>query len=98
MKTIKIYKNYGCLVAEKRVVYTYGAEHPMAVCSDQITVAIPESWGIYESASGETMLESPWGWKYLVNEVLYGNDYPCLGGINSDGKSFKIRLQEVQEA
>ena len=30
MQTIEIYKNYGVLAAEKRNVYTFGAEHPHA--------------------------------------------------------------------
>lgn len=40
--SIEIYKNYGCLAAEKRNLYTYGAPHATAVCSDKMTVEIPD--------------------------------------------------------
>ena len=49
MSTIKIFKNYGCLAAEKRNVYTYGTEQPTATCADEITVKIPDGWKIVDS-------------------------------------------------
>lgn len=70
MKTIEIYCNYGVLAAEKRNVYTFGAEHPHATCSDKMTVAIPEEWEIYQNQAGQTMVTAPWGWDYDINEVL----------------------------
>lgn len=39
----KIYKNYGVLGAEKRNIYTYGSEHPLSDCSEEITVQLPEN-------------------------------------------------------
>lgn len=70
MKTIEIYCNYGVLAAEKRNVYTFGAEHPHATCSDKMTVVIPDGWEIYRNQIGQTMVTAPWGWDYDVNEVL----------------------------
>ena len=42
MKKFKIYRNYGCLSAEKRVKYTYGTEAATAVASDELIVSLPE--------------------------------------------------------
>ena len=70
MKKIEIYCNYGVLAAEKRNVYTFGAEHPHATCSDKMTVVVPDGWGVYQNQMGQTMITAPWGWDYDINEVL----------------------------
>ena len=70
MKTIEIYCNYGVLAAEKRNIYTFGAKHPHATCSDKMTVVVPEGWEIYQNQAGQTMVTAPWGWDYDINEVL----------------------------
>lgn len=73
---IQIYKNYGCLSAEKSIIYTYGVEHPTAICSDVITVKIPDGWEKYKNESGEIIVTAPWGENYTIHDVLYGNDTP----------------------
>lgn len=70
MHTIEIYKNYGVLAAEKRNIYTFGAEHPDATCSDKMTVVVPDGWELYQNEMGRTMVTAPWGWDYDINEVL----------------------------
>lgn len=70
MKTIEIYCNYGVLAAEKRNVYTYGAQHPTATCSDKMTVVVPDGWELYQNQIGQVMVKAPWGWDYDLNEVL----------------------------
>ena len=70
MKTIEIYCNYGVLAAEKRNVYTFGAEHPHATCSDKMMVVVPDGWELYQNQMGQTMVTAPWGWDYDINEVL----------------------------
>ena len=70
MKTIEIYINYGVLAAEKRNIYTFGAEHPHATCSDKMEVVVPEGWELYQNESGREMVTAPWGWDYDINEVL----------------------------
>lgn len=92
METIKIYKNYGCLGAEKRIIYTYGNPADTARCSDEISVKIPEGWEIYESISGETILTAPWGKNYTVYEVLSGDEYPYF---RTFGNGEKIRLEVI---
>lgn len=67
MKTLEIYKNYGVLGSEKRNVFTFGAEHATATCSDKITVAIPDGWNVFEAASGRTAVTAPWGWLSLIH-------------------------------
>jgi len=95
-EVINIFKNYGCLAAEKRTIYTYGGQHHRAVCSDIISVKIPEGWKTYESASGELMITSPWGWNYQINEVLSGNEFPCFSAVDSDGRNYMARLGGVE--
>lgn len=70
MKSIEIYCNYGVLAAEKRSVYTFGAEHLHATCSDKMTVVVPEGWELYQNEMGRAMVTAPWGWDYDINEVL----------------------------
>ena len=95
MKTMEIYKNYGCLAAEKRCVYTYGAEHATAVSSDKITVVIPEGWEADENEIGDLLITAPWGWVYTPNEIPGGDDFPHFIAVDKDGKKRMVRLEEI---
>ena len=97
MKTIEIYCNYGVLAAEKRNVYTFGAAHPHATCSDKMTVVIPEGWEVFQNQMGQTMVTAPWGWDYEINEVLQGNEYPCFRAYDKDMAMKVFRLEEVRK-
>ncbi len=99
MKKFEIYCNYGVLAAEKRKVYTYGAEHAHAVCSDKLTVVLPENdvFSLYESEMGELMADASWGWQYSINEVLQGDVNPCFYAIDKDGKGHRVQLKIVEE-
>lgn len=95
IKTLDIYKNYGCLAAEKRNIYTYGAEEATAVCSDVLRVEIPNDWEMEENCHGDLVLLSPWGWNYKVNEVLSGNEHPYFIATDKDGKTHKYKLHVI---
>ena len=95
METIKIYKNYGCLAAEKRSIYTYGAEQPTVICADEIVVKIPDGWKVVNSEN-DILLESPWGWTYNPNNLLHGNENPCFMGYDRNGRIFNIPLEVVE--
>ena len=92
-KTIEIYKNYGCLTAEKRSLYTYGVPHPTAVCSDKMTVEIPDGWTLCETVSGGMIVTAPWGWDYQINEVLAGDTSPLFRAVDKDGRSYMRALR-----
>lgn len=94
-QTLEIFCNYGVLNAEKRNVFTYGAEHPHAVCSDRMTVLVPEDWSVWKNDLGQTIVTAPWGWEYEVNEVLSGNEYPHFRAYDKDGKLHQIKLEEA---
>lgn len=70
MNEIKIYCNYGVLAAEKMNIYTYGSQHCQAICSDEMTVIIPDNWEMYKNNAGQDMVKAPWGFCYEINEVL----------------------------
>ena len=53
MQTLEIYANYGVLTAEKRTVYTYGAEHPYATCSDKMTVVVQRAGSYSRTMQGK---------------------------------------------
>ena len=95
----EIYCNHGVLGAEKRNVYTYGGEHFRAVCSDKLTVRLPEndSFKIYETAMGELMVESSWGWQYTINEVLNGEENPCFYALDKHKAAHRVYLEIVEE-
>ena len=96
MKTIKIYRNYGVLAAEKRNIYTYGAEHPRAVCSDCLTVEIPEGWQLFKTTSEDFAITAPWGWDYDINDVLQGEKYPYFRAYDKDMNLRVFQLEEVK--
>lgn len=95
--TMRIFRNYGVLAAEKRCTYTYGMAAETAVTSDKITVRIPDGWSIFENQTGEEVLESPWGWTYEPNEVLAGNVNPIFLVLDREGRKHNIRLEVVEE-
>lgn len=92
-RTIELYKNYGCLAAEKRVVYTYGGEAETATCSEVIQAKIPKGWELYETSLGDKMVQAPWGWNYGINEVLSGNEHPCFFALDKHGREHFARLK-----
>ena len=96
MKTIEIYCNYGVLTAEKRNIYTFGNHHSTAACWDKMEVEIPTGWELYENQIGETMVTSPWGWNYEINEVLEGNEKPCFYAKDKSGKGYRTYLKIVE--
>jgi hypothetical protein len=95
MKEMRIYKNYGCLAAEKRVIYTQSAPAATATCYDEITVKIPEDFEAYENMMGEIMVETPWGITYNANELLGGNEKPMFKAIDFDGKEHRVALEVI---
>lgn len=95
MRTIEIYCNYGVLSKEKINVYTFGAQHPHATCSDKMIVAVPEGWDVYENQMGQTMVTAPWGWDYEINEVLQGSKEPCFYAMDKDMKKHKVYLKQI---
>lgn len=93
METFRAYKNYGCLAAEKRTVYTAGLPHHTAVTSEEIEIQIPEGWDMGENEIGEVIITSPWGWNYMPNDLLEGNENPYFAGYRKDGNQFRIKLE-----
>lgn len=95
MAKISIYCNYGVLAEEKKNVYTCGAEHETATCSDEMTVEIPDGWELFEAANGKQMVRSPWGWDYEINDILAGNQKPQFRVMNKNGELKIFDLKEV---
>lgn len=91
-----IYKNYGCLAAEKINVYTYSAPEASAKCYDRIVVKIPDGWETFENYMGETILTAPWGKNYTVHSVLGGNEYPYFRTFGN-GENICLDVIEVIE-
>lgn len=70
-----IYANYGMLAAEKRCVYTENKTD--ATVSEPLDVIIPEKFAPYENEAGEIVVTLD-GYKYLLREVLCGDEHPCI--------------------
>lgn len=86
MKTLKIFANYGCLAAEKRIVYTHGLPEATAVTSEEIEVELPQNFNVYEGKMGDLCVEYPDKSTYLLNDVLNSrNDVPVLLLPGSEG-------------
>lgn len=101
MQTIDIFVNYGVLAAEKRKIYTYGVEHPHATCSDKITVVVPDGWELYRNQMGQTMVTTPWGWDYDINDVLTDiKDRAAFRAMDKDADyktAFLFTPEELEE-
>ena len=95
MVTIDIYKNYGVLGWDKQYVYTFGCQHSQAVCSDLITVGLPDGWSLCHNVFGDFMVESPWGFVYDINEVLTGNKRPQFRALDNSGNLKYFYLIEI---
>lgn len=89
---VNIFRNYGCLSAEKTIIYTYGMPQPTAKLSEEIAVKVPKGWKLYENSFGETMITSPCGQNYSINDVLDGNEFPHFSAIDKDGVKYNERL------
>lgn len=96
MKEINFFRNYRCLAAEKRVIYTYGNGAETAIYSEEITVIVPDDWEIYETVSGATACEAPWGATYGINELLEGNEHPYFAAYDNNGELHRVRLEAVE--
>lgn len=92
-KDFNVYVNYGCLGKEKRKIYTAGMPEHTAVTHEIITCEIPEGWKSEKNEFGDITIISPWGWKYNLNELLGGNEYPYFKGFDKEGNEFRIRLK-----
>lgn len=99
---IEIYKNYGCLAAEKRAVYTYNNPAGTAVCWDKMTVQTPKDWETCKNRYGQPLIR-PKGQEYwwLINEVLSGDKAPmfiyCGEDENGFPKIYKEKLEIINE-
>lgn len=91
-KTFNGYKNYGCMAAEKRAVYTAGNPQPTATASDEIEITMPEGWKLDENEFGGLIVTAPWGWTYTPDELLQGDENPYFGGNDKSGNGFRIKL------
>lgn len=85
MKQFDIYKNYGCLGADKRAVYSVGCPSATAKCYDKLTVEAPAGWEFWESESGELGATTPDGTNYPVRDILCGDERPMLRIWTPDG-------------
>lgn len=94
MRNFTIYKNYGVLGAEKKSRYTYGAEHPHANTSEEISVSLPQNdvFEICENDRGELFVKSAWGWDYEINEVLEGDKKPCFYALDKSMAVHRVYL------
>lgn len=93
MKSFKGYANYGCLAAEKRIIYTGENPAGTAKVSEEMEFTVPEGWEVDEDAVGRIILTSPWGWTYFPNEVLAGNEKPCFLVMDKDAKEHRIAIK-----
>ena len=94
-RTMILYKNYGCLAHEKQPIWTYGGQEETAVCSDKITVEIPEDWETGENCYGQLLLIAPWGITYAPHEILGGGENPCFIAVDNELKKHIIHLKTI---
>ena len=90
MKTT-IYANYGVLAAEKRCIYTARPTSEAKV-SEPVCVDIPESFAPYIGTMGDVVVTID-GVQYLLQNVLCGNECPCIVDPSPYNAGTVTRLQ-----
>ena len=93
----KIFANYGVLGAEKRIVYSYMA--PRSDIYDELIVELPEngSFNMYENYMGDLMVETTWGDRYTVHDVLNDlNDKPLFTALETGNKWHRVYLNIIE--
>ena len=70
MKKMEIVANYGVLAHEKKPVYTHGAEHMHASCSEKIAVKLPAGWDIAQNDYGMQILVDQSGKTWDISDIL----------------------------
>lgn len=93
MKQIEAYANYGVLAQEKRVIFTGGSPHCHATLSDKIEIIVPDGFSVSENAFGETLINTPDGITYRIDEILstHGNE-PIMGWFDGK-KEHRVKCQ-----
>ena len=86
--TTTIYANYGLLGAEKRTVYSTRRGE----VSDTLSVNIPDDLYAGTNGAGEVLIGVA-GITYLLDEVLCGDNAPCLRCFDGDG--YVLRMLSV---
>lgn len=97
MKSFLGYMNYGCLSAEKRIIWTAEVPAETAITSEEVEISIPDGWKLYKTISDTLAVVSPWGWNYLLNEILKGNESPYFDVIDKYGKQQRFELLYVKK-
>lgn len=92
MKQI-VTRNYGCLAAEKRIIYTLGKRED-AVATDEIVVDIPSEYNPFVSDAGYIIVEIG-NAQYLFYELLCGNEVPCMVIPGTD-KVIELEYKEFE--
>lgn len=93
----KIFANYGVLAAEKRTVYSYIT--PCSDIYDEVYVELPEndSFSLYENYMGDLMVETAWGDRYTIHDVLNDlHDRPVFNALENGNKWHRVYLKEVE--
>ncbi len=93
MNILQGYINYGCLGSEKRRIFTAEQPEATAVVSEKVEYILPKEWELYETIVGSIAVLSPWGQRFLPNDILAGDEYPCFLGYDKHGYYFCHRLK-----
>lgn len=96
MKDLLLYANYGCIAAEKQVIWTYGSPVESAVLSEKYRYKIPEGWKTYETVTGEYAIRAPWGESYHINDILCGNNEPEFRLLDKNQKQVVVKLKKEE--
>lgn len=94
----EIFANYGVLGAEKRIVYSYIT--PCSDIYDKVIVELPEndSFNLYENYMGDLMVETTWGDRYTVNDVLNDlHDKPLFNALENGNKWHRVYLNIIED-
>ena len=96
--TATIFANFGVLSREYRTVYTASEQHAHAVCSDKITVIIPDEFAPYMTVNDQIAVTIG-KYNYLLDEVLSTapDSAPCFRWSDGSGEHWH-KLEIAKEA
>ena len=98
MKKINVcflgYRNLGCVASGKSFVFTAEYIDPTADFAEKIVLFVPFGWELFRNADDELMVCSPSNRRFLVDEILDGNEEPCFRFWEEDYSYFtRITLE-----
>lgn len=70
MAIIKGYAHYGVLAHEKQIIFSSQEKHENSTLDEKMEIEIPDEFETYKNAIEETIIKTPEGQSYRVQDII----------------------------